>query len=164
MIAFIFYLATIAQSIKVEYDKGKIKACLGLLRVKLEEAEDELEDILATTLQDEEMVINKIVADMMTNCLTNITEETTKFIMNNETITLNPNYNFLVAFNKQQFFEGKDPELTPLQLQIFEQLKIYRKEIESRSFNFSYLWGFLTFALGIFIFKKIKNYKKIKEN
>jgi hypothetical protein len=112
----------LAQEVE-ETKRVRMQACIQLAHKKLDKDEPVLNEILETTVFDQEKTMNKVVADMLIKCYNEITlEQAAEVLSAGEALELAESSENLVEYDREQFKSGDEIRLTPEQLRVYEEI------------------------------------------
>ncbi|CAG9327224.1 unnamed protein product [Blepharisma stoltei] len=112
--------------------RTKLGTCLFLVRSKLSHDQDEFEPFFQSFPQEiSDLVMNKAVADMLSQCIEDISEEEARELMmkfhNSEDLPVTNH----IKFDKEEFKAKGDFQLTPEQVKLFDEIKEAQEKIKA---------------------------------
>lgn len=169
-------LSLLALSLSQDADQSrrtKLGSCLFLVRTKLSQEQEDFESFFQSFPKEiEDVIMNKAVANMLEQCLESLSEDQALSIMLDfQTEKKIPDVASLMPFDKDAFTEKADFELTPSQVQLFEDIKDAQAKAQASNegYNDQYVgeepesfvsqeplplahfgWGYIMVIFGIF--------------
>jgi len=169
MLGLVFLIVgCLAQDLK----KTKMSACLVLSRYYLEANQAELDSVIKSSKHQEDLVLNKMLADLLEYCFHSITQEEALKVIS-EKDSLEYNHSHLMELDLLQFNGDFPPELTDSQKNLFQSLSEMQPEPQPEVVTGPVFgWGYLLvvffmifglFGFGIKLLYRPKPQKKSKK-
>ena len=141
------YMLLFFLTIALGYDLPDLVSCLTLVKSKIDRDESSFDTMLSTSTLHPESLIDKIVADMLESCASQITPSISQEITPDSPDL--SRFDYLLNFSIIQYTSPTELELLDSQLLIFSQLESYIDS--SKPVNYTNTYLILTFSLVILL-------------
>lgn len=143
----IFVIASV-----LAYELSNLKACLDLVKWKIDTNEENFDKILALSTLSPEKHLDKLIGEMLLNCANNINEELKLKISNKVDLY---NLDYLVPFPLSQYTKDEELELNQEQEEILKILEEYASTIDSTDYSLYFLAVSFMVVIILVAFKKV---------
>ena len=134
LILTLLHIATAEDPAQVE-KKIKIRACIELARLKIEQDEHIIDEVIEFSRFEVNETVDKIVSDILLNCYHSIGYEDAKQALEKgDNLELTPYQKNLLIFDKEQF-KSESLEFTPDQVETYKEIILQMNEMASKSEN-----------------------------
>jgi hypothetical protein len=132
LIATLFSYVFSEDTAQVE-KKIKIRACIELARLKIEQDEQILEEVIETSKFDVNETVDKIVSDILLNCFHGIDIESAQQALDRgDNLELTSRYAGLLTYDKEQF-KSESLEFTSDQVETYKEIILQMNEMASKN-------------------------------
>ena len=143
----LLYLASV-----LAYNISDLKACLDLVKWKIDTYEENFDKILALSTLNPEMHLDKIIGEMLQYCANNVNEGLKEQIFRKEDLISLDN---LAPFPVKKYEKEEELELNKEQEEILKELEQYASTIDNTDYWVLSLAASFTFVVILVLLRKV---------
>lgn len=129
-------LLLISYTYSQQFNTHKIRACIELVGYKLDEEEDNIENIMDSTLFDSQATMTKIMCDLFLCCWNSISDEEANYVIDRP-MELRQDLVDRLTYDQKQFSIGDLKDITEDEIRLLDEMfvEIDKKKTRRTTYN-----------------------------